>query len=55
MLPAMSEISRRGIAMECFGFDPFLQSQRLQRESLAKDVKALAGVLKASRFDRKRH
>jgi len=45
---AMSEISRQGLAMECFGFDPFLQSQRLKRESLAKDVKALAGVMKAS-------
>lgn len=45
---AMSEVSRKGLAMECFGFDPFLQRQRMQRESLAKDVKALAGVMKAS-------
>lgn len=48
MLPAMSEISRQGLASECFGFDPFLQAQRMKRESLAKDVKALAGALKAS-------
>ncbi len=48
MLPAMSEISRRGIVMECFAFDPYLQAQRMQRESLAKDVKAFAGVLAAS-------
>jgi len=47
-IAAMSEISRQGLAMECFGFDPFLQSQRMKRESLAKDVKALAGVMKAS-------
>lgn len=47
-LAAMSEIARQGLAMECFGFDPFLQSQRLKRESLAKDVQALAGVMKAS-------
>jgi FAD/FMN-containing dehydrogenase len=47
-IAAMSEISRQGLAMECFGFDPFLQSQRLKRESLGKDVKALAGVMKAS-------
>jgi FAD/FMN-containing dehydrogenase len=47
-LAAMSEISRQGLAMECFGFDPFLQSQRLKRESLSKDVKALAGVMKSS-------
>lgn len=45
---AMSEIARKGLAMECFGFDPFLQSQRLKRESLGKDVKALAGVMKSS-------
>ncbi|MCF6219987.1 MAG: FAD-binding oxidoreductase [Robiginitomaculum sp.] len=48
MLPAMSEIARQGLASECFGFDPFLQAQRMKRESLAKDVKALAGALKAS-------
>lgn len=48
MLPAMSEIARLGLASECFGFDPFLQAQRMKRESLAKDVKALAGALKAS-------
>lgn len=47
-IAAMSEISRNGLAMECFGFDPFLQSQRLKRESLASDVKALTGVMKAS-------
>jgi len=47
-IAAMSEIARRGLAMECFGFDPFLQSQRLKRESLATDVKALTGVMKAS-------
>ena len=45
---AMSAIARAGLAAECFGFDPFLQGQRLQRESLVKDVKALAGVMKAS-------
>ena len=48
MAGAMSAISRAGLAMECFGFDPYLQRQRLQRESLLKDVKTLAGVVKAS-------
>ena len=48
MLPAMSEISRRGLASESFGFDPYLQAQRMKRESLSKDIKSLAGVLKAS-------
>ena len=48
MAGAMSAISRAGLTMECFGFDPYLQKQRLQRESLLKDVKALTGVMKAS-------
>ncbi|MEH6552298.1 MAG: FAD-binding oxidoreductase [Pseudomonadales bacterium] len=47
-LNAMSEISRRGLAMECFGFDPHVQSQRLKRESLVTDVKALTGVMKSA-------
>ncbi|TQV81254.1 FAD-binding oxidoreductase [Exilibacterium tricleocarpae] len=47
-LAAMSAVGRRGLAMECFGFDPFLQAQRMKRESLAKDVKALAGVMKSA-------
>ena len=45
---AMSEISRRGLAAECFGFDSFLQNQRLLRESFGKDVKALGNVMKAA-------
>ena len=48
MAGAMSAIARADLAAECFGFDPFLQGQRLQRESLVKDVKTLAGVMKAS-------
>ncbi|RME63543.1 MAG: FAD-binding oxidoreductase, partial [Alphaproteobacteria bacterium] len=48
MLTAMSEISRRGLASECFGFDPNLQAQRMKRESLVADVKALAGVMQAA-------
>ena len=48
IVPAMSAIARAGVAAECFGFDPFLQQQRMQRESVIKDVKALAGVLKSS-------
>jgi glycolate oxidase len=47
-LNAMCEIARRGLAMECFGFDPHVQAQRLKRESLATDVKALAGVMKSA-------
>ncbi|EED31067.1 FAD binding domain protein [gamma proteobacterium NOR5-3] len=47
-IAAMSDISRTGLASECFGFDPFLQQQRLKRQSMSADVKALAGVMKAS-------
>jgi FAD/FMN-containing dehydrogenase len=44
----MSEVSRRGLVTETCGFDPFLQAQRLKRESLASDVKSLVGVMKAA-------
>ena len=48
MIPAMSEIARQGLAAECFGFDPYLQRQRMRRESLAKDASQFMGMLKAS-------
>lgn len=48
MAAAMSEIARRGLATECFGFDPYLQQQRMRRESLAKDATQFMGMLKAS-------
>lgn len=48
MLNAMSDVSRADVAAECFGFDPYLQNVRMQRESLVSDVKKLAGVVKAS-------
>ncbi len=48
MLSTMAEISRRDLVMECFGFDPFLQAQRMRRESLATDAKNLLGVMKAA-------
>ena len=44
----MSEVSRRGLASECCGFDPYLQAQRLKRESLASDMKSLVGVMKSA-------
>jgi FAD/FMN-containing dehydrogenase len=44
---ATSEIARRGLASECFGFDPFLQAQRMRRDSLTTDAKALVGMMKA--------
>lgn len=48
MLPAMSEIARADLVTECFGFDPYLQSQRMKRESIAADAKKLIGVLKSA-------
>lgn len=44
---AMSEVARQGLAAECFGFDPFLQTQRMKRDSIASDAKALVGMMKA--------
>ena len=44
---AMSEVARQGLATECFGFDPFLQAQRMKRDSIASDAKALVGMMKA--------
>ncbi|OYY77672.1 MAG: FAD-binding oxidoreductase [Sphingomonas sp. 28-62-20] len=44
---AMSEIARAGFASESFGFDPFLQAQRMKRDSLGADAKALVGMMKA--------
>jgi FAD/FMN-containing dehydrogenase len=44
---AMSEVARAGLATESFGFDPFLQAQRMKRDSLAGDAKALVGMMKS--------
>ncbi len=48
MCAAMSEIARRDLVTECFGFDPYLQRQRMKRESLAKDASQFVGVLKSA-------
>ena len=45
---AMARIARRGLAAECFGMDPVLQRQRMKRESLKKDLKALKGVVSSA-------
>jgi FAD/FMN-containing dehydrogenase len=44
---AMSEIGRRGLASEAFGFDPFLQSQRMKRDSLVSDAKSLLSMARS--------
>lgn len=47
LLGAMSAIAREGLASESFAFDPFLQSQRMKRDSLAKDAKSLLAMMKS--------
>lgn len=44
---AASAVARTGLASESFGFDPFLQAQRMKRESLASDARALVGMMRA--------
>ncbi len=44
---AMSAVAREGLAAESFGFDPFLQSQRMKRDSLSSDAKSLITMMKA--------
>lgn len=44
---AMSDIARAGLASESFGFDPFLQAQRMRRDSLAADARSLVTMMKA--------
>ena len=45
----LSEISRRGLASECYVFDPFMHGLRLKRESLLEDFKHLAAVVRAGK------
>ena len=47
VLGAMSAIAREGLAAENFAFDPFLQSQRMKRDSLAKDARSLVNMMKS--------
>ena len=48
LISAMSEVSRRGLAMESLGFDPDLQAMRMRRASLMEDLKSLGGVAKSA-------
>ncbi len=49
LIRAMSAVSRQRLAEACFAFDPTLQRQRLKRESLAADVRALGNVMAKQR------
>jgi FAD/FMN-containing dehydrogenase len=46
MIAAMSEISRAGLASECFGFDPVLAQMRMKRAGLGSDVRTLGEVVR---------
>ncbi len=43
---AMSAIARAELAAESFAFDPFLQAQRMKRDTLMKDAKQLGNMVK---------
>ncbi|MGL4543662.1 MAG: FAD-binding oxidoreductase, partial [Polymorphobacter sp.] len=43
----MSAVAREGLAAQSFGFDPYLQAQRMKRESLTADAKSLLAMMKA--------
>ena len=47
LLSTMSAIAREELAAESFAFDPFLQSQRMKRDTLTKDAKQLGNMVKA--------
>jgi FAD/FMN-containing dehydrogenase len=49
LLAAMSQVSRRGLAAECYGADPYIWGMRLWDSDLARDVKRVVGVVKAGR------
>jgi FAD/FMN-containing dehydrogenase len=49
LFEAMSEISRRGLAAECFGADPYIWGMRLWDDDLARDVGRVIGVVKSGR------
>ena len=49
LLIAMSEVSRNGLAAECYGADPYIWGMRLWDDDLMRDMKRVAGVVKAGR------
>lgn len=49
ILRAISSVAREGLAAESFGFDPFLQAQRMKRDSLASDARNLLGMMRAQK------
>jgi hypothetical protein len=48
LFAAMADISRAGLASECFAFDPALAKQRMKRASLSADARTLRKVIEKS-------
>ena len=46
LIRAISAVSRQGLAEACFAFDPVMQAQRMKRESLMQDIRALRDLVK---------
>jgi len=44
LLGALAEISRSGLAAECFGTDPYVQSRRIHEQNFSKDLDYLKAV-----------
>ena len=47
LFAAMSAIAREDLAAESFAFDPFLQAQRMKRDSLSQDAKQFGNMVRA--------
>ena len=49
MFESMSEITRKQLAHECYGFDPFLMGLRMKFEGLKKDLQSLGALTKSQK------
>jgi FAD/FMN-containing dehydrogenase len=47
-LQALTAISRSGLAAECFGTDPYVQSRRIHEQNISKDLTYLKAVASSS-------
>jgi FAD/FMN-containing dehydrogenase len=47
LLEALASISRCGLAAECFGTDPYVQSRRIHEQNFAKDLGYLKAVARS--------
>jgi FAD/FMN-containing dehydrogenase len=47
LLHTLAAISRTGLAAECFGTDPYVQSRRIHEQNLARDIGYLTAVVRS--------